>query len=475
MATKVDHSNLGANSDTSGSTRAEKSKNPFNRFIAMILALFSPIIWTLAANGLIKAFLALFTAGFHVLDTTSQSYLILSALGDAFIYFIPIALAVSASRFFKVNVGASIAIAGFLVYPAIYGLFQAGEPVAFFGIPVVMAPYVYSVFPMVVAIWLQSILEPWLMKVVPSWMRNFTVPFLLLLIVGLVTLMVVGPIITAATNLVDTALIWSWGPAPWLGGFLMGMFWQVFVMFGLHWGLSPIMMNEIAANGHSLLFGALPSAVAAQCATALAVAIRTKDQKLRQMALPTSIAGFFSGVTEPIVYGVTLPLKKPFIIAITAGGIGGAIAASGGSDATANIFASLLTRPAFLGVGNFAMQLLGVAVAIAVAFIGTLYSLVCLKSRPEHKSITSLQLKLNPKMPFLLIVLQQIRKSFPPTQSSRYPTKATKPPILPPQQPGLLCRYPPSMIPYSPLALWAKDWASSQRTVKYSRPSLAKL
>lgn len=364
-------SNLGK-SDAGSESDSQKPKNPFNRFISMISAIFSPIIWTIAAAGLIKAFLALFTVGFPLLGSESQTYLILNALGDAFIYFFPIALAVSGAKYFKVNLGTSIAIAAFLVYPAIYGLYEAGEPVSLFGIPVVMASYTYSVFPIIVAIWVQSLIEPKLMKVIPSWMRNFTVPFIVIIVVSLLTLLAIGPVISLATNLVADGLTWIWGPAPWLGGFIMGMFWQVFVMFGLHWGISPIMINEIAINGHSLLFGALPSAVLAQCAAALAVALRTQDKNLRQMALPTSISGFFSGVTEPIVYGVNLPLKRPFFIAITAGGIGGALAASGGSGSTANIFASILTLPAFLGVGNFLMQIIGVAAAIVLSFVVTL-------------------------------------------------------------------------------------------------------
>lgn len=110
---------------------SEKVKNPFNRFISMISAMFSPIIWTIAAAGLIKAFLALFTAGIPLLDTQSQTYLILNSLGDAFIYFFPIALAVSGAKYFKVNLGTSIAIASFLVYPAIYGLYTAGGTCSF--------------------------------------------------------------------------------------------------------------------------------------------------------------------------------------------------------------------------------------------------------------------------------------------------------------------------------------------------------
>ncbi|MDT0189363.1 beta-glucoside-specific PTS transporter subunit IIABC [Rothia terrae] len=357
-----------------GSVAADEEGNkgsPLNRFIAMISGVFSPVVWTLAAVGLIKAFLALFTVGIPLLDTESQTYLILAALGDGLMFFLPIVLSVSAAKHFKVNYASSMAIAAFLQTTTISGMYEAGDPVHLFGIPVVMAPYSYSVFPIIVAVWFQSLIEPRLNKVLPSWMRNFMTPTIVVLVVGLLTLTVIGPIINFATGLVAGALTWIWGPAPWLGGAIMGGFWQVFVMFGLHWGISPIMLEELAKNGYSLLFGPLPSAVVAQCAASLAVALRTKDKKLRDLALPTSISAFFSGVTEPLVYGVNLPLKRPFIFGIAGGAIGGAIAASGGSGATANVFASVLTLPAFLGVGNFALQLIGVAAAGISAFVVT--------------------------------------------------------------------------------------------------------
>lgn len=359
-----------------GSVAADEEGNkgsPLNRFIAMISGVFSPVVWTLAAVGLIKAFLALFTVGIPLLDTESQTYLILAALGDGLMFFLPIVLSVSAAKHFKVNYASSMAIAAFLQTTTISGMYEAGDPVHLFGIPVVMAPYSYSVFPIIVAVWFQSLIEPRLNKVLPSWMRNFMTPTIVVLVVGLLTLTVIGPIINFATGLVAGALTWIWGPAPWLGGAIMGGFWQVFVMFGLHWGISPIMLEELAKNGYSLLFGPLPSAVVAQCAASLAVALRTKDKKLRDLALPTSISAFFSGVTEPLVYGVNLPLKRPFIFGIAGGAIGGAIAASGGSAATANVFSSLLTLPAFLEKGNFALQLVGVATAIIIGFTLTYF------------------------------------------------------------------------------------------------------
>lgn len=358
-----------------GASAAEDGtrRTAFTRFVSMISDVFSPVIWTMAAVGLVKAFLALFTTGIPLLSTDSQEYAVLNALGDGFMLLLPVMLAVSAAKHFAVNYATTMAVAGFLVYPTVQDWFTQGSSVHFFGIPVVLAAYTYSVFPIIVAAWLQSLLEPRVARALPSWMRNFTTPFVVLVVIGLLTLLVIGPIISGLTNLVAAALTWVWGPAPWLGGLLMGGLWQIFVMFGLHWGIVPIMLSEIADHGYSLLFGPLPSAVVAQCAAALAVALRTQDKKLSQMALPTALAGFFSGVTEPLVYGVNLPLKKPFAIAIGSGAVGGALAAAGGSASNANVFSSLLTLPAFLDHGSFLLQVLGVCTAMLLGFFGTYF------------------------------------------------------------------------------------------------------
>lgn len=164
--------------------------NLLNRFIELISLVFLPILWTLAGAGLIKAFLALaVTLGFNA---ESQEYILLNAVGDAIINFLPFAIAITAAKRFKANQFTSLALAGILLYPSIIELNAAGEPVHFFGIPVVMVSYVSSVIPIIVAVWLQSMLETWLNKVLPSALRNFTTPMLVLPIVGLGTLMTVG-------------------------------------------------------------------------------------------------------------------------------------------------------------------------------------------------------------------------------------------------------------------------------------------
>lgn len=348
-----------------------RERSLFNRFIAMISSIFTSVIWTMAAVGLVKAMLALFSTGIPLIDPASQTYALINALGDGLLYLLPVVLAVSAAKYFQVNYGTSMAIAAFLVHPSLVGFLEAGEPVSLAGIPVVLAPYAYSVFPIIAAVWLQSLVEPRLMRALPGWMRNFATPFVVVIVVGFAALLVVGPVISLATSAVADALTWIWGPAPAVGGFLLGGLWQVLVMFGLHHGLTPIFLQELSATGSILLMGPLISAVTAQCAAALAVTFRVRDRRLRQMAGPASVSGFVSGVTEPIIYGVNLPLKRPFAIGVGAGAVGGAIAASGGSAASANVFSSLLTLPAFLDHGNFALQLLGTGTAILLAFTAT--------------------------------------------------------------------------------------------------------
>ncbi|SDB81340.1 PTS system beta-glucoside-specific IIA component, Glc family /PTS system beta-glucoside-specific IIB component, Glc family /PTS system beta-glucoside-specific IIC component, Glc family [Raineyella antarctica] len=346
--------------------------NILNQFISLISAIFLPVLWTLAGAGLFKAFLALAT-NFSWLNAEGTTYTILNAAADGLFYFLPLFLAVTASKRFKTNMFTSMAIAAALVYPAIVALGAATGPVTFFGMPVVMMSYTSSVIPIIVAVWLQSYLERGLNKVLPDAIRNFTTPLLVLLVMVPVVLMTVGPVTTFAAQGISSGVNAIFGFAPWLAGAIMGGFWQVFVLFGLHWGFVPIMINDLTNQGYSLLSGPLVAAVLAQAAATLAVAITTRSAKRREVAAASTLSGFLAGVTEPAIYGVNLPLKKPFYFGIAGGAVGGAIAAAGGSAANAFVFPSLLGLPAYMSIGNFTLQLIGTGVAIAIAFLLTLF------------------------------------------------------------------------------------------------------
>lgn len=346
--------------------------NLFNRFIDLISSIFSPVIWPLAAAGLLKAFLSLATQ-LGWLAPESQTNVILAATADALFYFLPVFLAVTAAKRFSANQFTSMAIAAALVYPSIVALAAAGEPVSFAGIPVVMMNYTSSVLPIIVAVWLQGYLERFLARVLPSAIRNFTTPLLTLLVMVPLVLMTVGPVTTFAAQGLSAGINAAFTYLPWLAGAVMGGFWQVFVLFGLHWGLVPGMLSEMSTQGYSLMMGPLLAAVLSQAAATLAVMFRTRNKARRTVAGPAALSGFLAGITEPAIYGVNLPLKKPFYFGIAGGIVGGAIAAAGGSGASSFVFPSLLGLPAFSTVGNFGLQLLGTGLAVTIAFTLTFF------------------------------------------------------------------------------------------------------
>ena len=170
----------------------------------------------------------------------------------------------------------------------------------------------------------------------------------------------------------SAAIGWLWQLSPAVAGAIMGGLWQVFVIFGVHWGFVPVIVNDLSVQGHSLLTGPLVAAVLAQGAAALAVMFRTRNLEMRSLAGAASVSAFVAGVTEPAIYGVTLRLRKPFFYACIGGMVGGGIAAAGGSAADTFVFPGLITLPAYMHVGNFTFQLVGTSAAVAIAFVLTL-------------------------------------------------------------------------------------------------------
>lgn len=358
-------------SDAGDGERARSDGNLLNRFIELISSIFLPILWTLAGAGLIKAFTVLaVTLGFNA---ESQEYQIINAIGDSIIHFLPFAIAVTSAKRFRANQFTSLAIAGVLLYPSIIDFHGAGEAVSFFGIPVVLVSYVSSVVPVILAVWLQSLLERWLNRVLPSTIRNFTTPLITLPLISLATLLTVGPLTTFLSNAVASSVTGIWSTAPWLGGAILGGFWQVLTIFGLHWGLVPVMLNNLTTLGYDVLVAAVFAPVLAQGAASFAVLLKTRDTKLKQVAGPAALSGILAGITEPAIYGVNLPLKKPFIFGCIGGAIGGGISASGGASLPAFIIPSGLSLSAFAGSGFEVSVFLGVGIAMILAFTLTYF------------------------------------------------------------------------------------------------------
>ncbi|WP_394684961.1 beta-glucoside-specific PTS transporter subunit IIABC [uncultured Microbacterium sp.] len=341
----------------------------FNRFITMISSIFTPILWALAGTGLLKAFVAA-AVTFGWLDATSSTYIILNALSDALINFLPMALAITAARYFKASEFTSFAIAGALVYPTITAL--NGQPdVTFFGIPVTMVSYVSSVIPIIVIVWLQSHAERFLLKVLPGAVKRFLTPMIVVAIAVPLVFLAIGPLSSLIGGGLAAGIGWVFQTLPWLGGAIMGGLWQVFVIFGLHWGLVPLFQLEYQTTGQIFLLGPVFAAVLAQAAAVAGVLVRSRNKNLRSLAAPATLSGFLAGITEPAIYGINLPLKRPFVFGVVGGALGGALIAMGGVFSKAFVVPSGLALPALLGNGNMVMLGIGLAVAIIVPFVLT--------------------------------------------------------------------------------------------------------
>lgn len=346
--------------------------NLLNRFIDLISSIIQPIVWTLAATGLLKAFLMM-AGHFGWLDVEGDTYAILDVASDALFYFLPMFLAVTAARRFDTNQFTSMAIAGALVYPSVIDMAAEGEPVSFAGIPVLIMDYTYSLIPVVVAVWIQGYLERFLDRVLPALIRSFTTPLLTLLVMVPLVLMTVGPATIYSSLALSDSVNAIFDVAPWLAGAILGATYQVLVIFGLHWGLDPIMLSELGTYGYSQLMGPLVAPVFAQAAATLAVLIRTRNSARRKVAGPAAFSGFMAGITEPAIYGVNLPLKTPFYFGLIGGAVGGAIAAIGGSASTAYVFFNVLSLPAYATVGSFPIFLTGLGAAVLISFTLTFF------------------------------------------------------------------------------------------------------
>ncbi|MDO4625525.1 MAG: beta-glucoside-specific PTS transporter subunit IIABC [Enterococcus hirae] len=362
---------------TDQSGTEDQSKNPLNRLIDIISSIFTPFLGAMAAAGILKGFLSLATVlGWLSADT--GAYQILFAAADGVFTFLPVMLAFTAAKKFKTNQFLSVAIAMALVYPAITQLAGAGGAVDFFGLPIVLAQsgYTSSVIPIILAVWVQSKFEPLVKKVIPQFLQMIFVPMIVLLVMVPLTFLLLGPIGTVIGNGLGSLFNSIYSFSPLVAGLIMGSLWQVFVMFGMHWGFVPIMFLNIEQYGFDVMVPMLLPAVLAQGGAALAVAIRTKDTKLRSLGISSTITSLF-GITEPTVYGVTLPLKKPFVVACLSAGIGGAMIGFAGVKAFSSGLVSLLAIPTFISTNqavesNVTMAILATALSFVLAFVGTL-------------------------------------------------------------------------------------------------------
>lgn len=356
---------LGLSSADSSEGDSDKDKNIINRFIKLLTRIFTPFLGTLAAAGVLKGFLVLLTV-LNVLSAKSGTYLILNAAGDALFYFLPIMVGFSTARAFKINEYVGAIIGAALCYPTLVQAYQAKQSINFLGIPVILMNYTQTLIPAIVAVWLASILYKFLNKHLPSSLKMIFTPLITLAIAVPITYLIVGPVTSMLSQGLANIVLCIYARARVLAGFVLAGIWQAVVLLGLHWAFIPIFLNNIATKGFDPINAMLYCTVFGQTGAALALVLKSKDTKFREIGWPAVISGFL-GITEPIIYGVTLPHKKSFIFGSIGSAFGGAIAAF----ASAKMFGGFASGGIF-GIPMFINQKAG----INFSFIGFCLSLV---------------------------------------------------------------------------------------------------
>lgn len=317
----------------------EEKGNLFNRLIDLISGCFQPFLGALTACGMLKGFNALFLY-LKLYEAGTGTDLFLTAAGDCIFYFMPVAIGLTAARKFKVADFTGIAIGMAMVYPTIQAsALSAGKPIMtlfantilespvfikVFGLPIIANNYTSSVVPVILVIWFASIIQKLAKRIIPEMVQTFLVPMFTILISVFFGFLIIGPIITFLTNILGSGFTALYEFSPILMSVTVGFFWQVLVIFGLHWSLIPLAIINLSTLGFDTILAASFSASFAQTAVVLAMFFKLKDKKLKELAIPAVISGIF-GVTEPAIYGLTLPKKKPFVISMIGAAIGGLI------------------------------------------------------------------------------------------------------------------------------------------------------
>jgi len=343
----------------------QKSKDPLNILIDTIAGIFPPILGILCGAGLIKGLVSILVA-FSLITEDSGTFLVLNTIGDSVFRFMPVILGFTAGKKFEGNPILTAIVGASLIHPNIVA--TAGTTISFLGIPMVLLDYSSTVIPILLASYLCCKMEKLFRKTLPVSLKNFFTPMLCLLITVPATLFVIGPAASFIANGLADGYSWIYNLNRVVAGVLIGGLWQVLVIFGLHWGLIPIIINNLATLGYDTFDPLIEIAAVAQAGAAFGIWFKMKDKTARSMTFSAALTGTF-GITEPIIYGVTLPRKKPFIMGCIGGAVGAGIAAAIGAMDYAFGGLGIFFLPVTIGPEGFGHGFWGTLIGMIVAFV----------------------------------------------------------------------------------------------------------
>ncbi len=354
---------------------AENNLKWYEKFFDLITGIFTPILTPLTAAGMLKAVLAILVAT-KLVSNTSSTYQVINFMADSTFYFLPILLANSAAHKFGCSPMLAMMLGGILVHPNFVSMVAASkdtaEAIKVFGLPIYNASYSSSVIPIILGVWFMSLVEPVADKISPKAVKFFTRPLITILVTGIATLCVLGPVGYIIASGIGTVVTTINSFAGWLVPTLLGAFLPFLVMTGTHHALTSIGINNRMTLGFdSFIYPGQLASNIAQGAAALALSIKTKNANLKQMASANGITAV-CGITEPVLFGVTMKYKTNLIAASIGGAVGGFFMGALGVRNFSGGSPGLLTLPSYIGLdypmSNFYLACAGAAIAFVVSF-----------------------------------------------------------------------------------------------------------
>ena len=336
-----------------------------------IIGTMTPLIPAIIGGSMVKllAMLLLMTG---VVGETNSTYVLLNTIGDAAFFFLPILVAVSASKKFGTNTYLAVAIAGLMVHPVFMDLMAKaaeGQAVTLAMLPITSVKYTYTIIPAIVMSWLLRYIEAGVDRITPLVTKNFLKPMLILLVGAVIAISIVGPTGVWLGNGISAVVYGIHGKLGWLAVAIVGAIWPLLVMTGMHRVFTPTIVTTIAETGSEAMV--MPSEIGANMSlggVSLAVAFKTKNRELRQTALAAASSALIAGITEPALYGVAIRLKRPMIASVITGFIAGAVAGLAGLASHSMAAPGLFTSVQFIDKDN-PTSILWIAAVMAISVV----------------------------------------------------------------------------------------------------------
>ena len=366
---------LGSFTNNNESDMPKVKKNPVNAFIETISGIFTPILPALVGCGMMKCLSSLMTST-GMVDPSTGFITVFNMIADCVFYFMPFFLAVSAARKFKTNEYLAIALAGCLLHPTILDaagkIAETGiDKIDFLGLPILLVKYTSTVIPIILSVWLLSYVYRFVEKIVPDLLKVLLVPMITLLIMVPVQLIAIGPFGSYVGTWIAEGLNILFAKSGIVAGALLGFFRPILVMFGMHYSIMPMQIQQVAETGVTVLTASALAANLAQAGAAFGVFLKTRNKTMKAAAGSSSLTALF-GITEPAIYGVTLRYKKPFFAGCLAAGL------VSGFFGLVNANANAIALPGILSLSTYnADRYIYIIIGVVAAFVlGCVFTLI---------------------------------------------------------------------------------------------------